>query len=153
MAKWGEFAAGSPDVAAEGRRLFYRGDVGEALLATVRDGESPRIHPIWIAIVDDCLYAFILASAKRGDLRRDGRYAMHSHIDPAKPSEFSIRGRARIVGDAQVRAAVGGRWYFEVDDAYELFEFSIESAILGTRETADEWPPTYSTWREGRRDG
>jgi len=149
MATWGQFAAASADAAAAGRRLLYRGEIGEALLATVRGDESPRLHPIWISIVEDRLYAFILASAKRGDLVRDGRYAMHSHIDPQSPSEFSIRGRARLVDDAEVRAAVGGQWYFEVDDTYELFEFSIEAAVLGVRDTADDWPPRYSTWSTG----
>ena len=151
MATWGAFATDSPDLAAEGRRLFYRTDIGEVFLATVREGGPPRIHPIWISIVGDSLYAFILASAKRGDLRRDGRYAMHSHVDPAKPSEFSVRGSAKLVDDARVRADVGRQWYFEVDDTYELFEFSVDAAILGVRETADEWPPRYTTWRNSER--
>jgi len=41
---------------------------------------------------------------------------------------------------------VGGNWYFEVDDTYELFEFSIEAVILGERDNSDEWPPRYTSW-------
>ena len=146
MATWGEFEAASPELAAAGRRLMYRTDTGEALLATVRGDEPPRIHPIWVGIVDAKLYAFILSSAKRTDLNLDGRYALHTHVDPAAPSEFSVRGRARLIEDAAVRSAVAGQWYFEADDSYQLFEFAIQAAVLGTRSDADEWPPRYSSW-------
>jgi len=39
------------------------------------------------------------------------------------------------------------RWYFEPDEIYELFEFSVEAAVLGVRSNADEWPPRYTVWR------
>ncbi len=145
MATWTEFETGDPNMAAEARRLLYaRGD-GEALLATVRDDDPPRIHPINVGVVDGRLYAFLLRSAKRIDLERDGRYALHTHQDPADPGEFSVRGRARLIDDDGVRGAVGASWFFTVDETYELFEFQIESAILGRR-GPDEWPPRYSRW-------
>jgi hypothetical protein len=146
MATWAEFETSNPTLAAAGRRLLYRTETGEALLATVRGDDPPRIHPIWVGIVGGRLYAFILKSAKRIDLERDGRYALHSHIDPSVPSEFSIRGRARLIDDVAARAEVGGSWYFEVDETYELFDFDIEAAILGVRDNADEWPPRYQNW-------
>jgi hypothetical protein len=146
MATWAEFEIADPALAAAGRPLIYRSGTGEMLLATVRSDDPPRIHPIWVKIVDGRLYAFILRSAKRTDLERDGRYALHTHIDPAAPSEFSIRGHARLVAAPEVRAAVGGQWYFEVDATYELFDFSIEAAVLGVRDNADEWPPRYTSW-------
>ena len=146
MATRAELQTSNPTLAAAGRRLLYRTETGDALLATVRGDDPPRIHPIWVGIVGGRLYAFILKSAKRTDLERDGRYALHSHIDPAAPSEFSVRGRAQPIDDVAVRAEVGGRWYFEVDDSYELFEFDIEAAILGVRDNADEWPPRYQSW-------
>lgn len=148
MVTWADFTAAAPDLAAEGRRLIYRGDVGEALLATVRDDEPPRIHPIWVAIIDDRLYAFITRSPKRRDLASDGRYALHTHQDPVIPKEFSVRGRASLVGAGDVRSSVAARWYFEPDDTYELFEFSVESAVLGIRDGPDEWPPRYSSWAQ-----
>lgn len=146
MATWAELAAGAPDIAAEGRRLIYRGDVGEALLATVRDDEPPRIHPINVAVLDDRLYAFIGRSPKRRDLATDGRYALHTHQDPAVPKEFVVRGRATLIDDADVRSSVAARWYFKADETYDLFEFSIDSALLGLRDDPDEWPPRYSAW-------
>ena len=146
MPSWAEFEAATPTLASAGRRLLYRTETGEALLATVRGEAPPRIHPIWVKVVDGGLYAFVLKSAKRVDLERDGRYALHTHIDPASPSEFSVRGRATLIETAATIESVGRQWYFEVDDGYELFEFSIESAILGVRNDADEWPPRYSSW-------
>jgi dipeptidyl aminopeptidase/acylaminoacyl peptidase len=146
MVTWADFEAAAPDLAAAGRRLLYRGGEGEALLATVRGDGPPQIHPVSVAIVGEGLYAFILPSAKRVDLERDGRYALHTHQDPAAPSEFAVRGRAQLVeGDAE-RSAVAAGWSFEVDDTYRLFEFSIEAALLGVRDGPDEWPPRYSTW-------
>jgi nitroimidazol reductase NimA-like FMN-containing flavoprotein (pyridoxamine 5'-phosphate oxidase superfamily) len=146
MATWAEFEAAAPQLAAAGRRLLHRDGVGEALLATVRGDDPPRIHPINVAIVDGHLYAFILPSAKRTDLERDGRSALHTHQDPAAPSEFAIRGRATLVEEEARRSAAAAAWSFEVDETYALFEFSIESALLGARDTADEWPPRYSRW-------
>jgi hypothetical protein len=145
MVTWSELDAAAPDIAAEGRRLLYaRGD-GEALLATVRGDESPRIHPINVGVVDGRLYAFLLRSAKRVDLEQDARYALHTHQDPAAPDEFSVRGRARLIDDAEVRAAVAGSWFFEIDETYHLFEFSIDSAVLGLR-GPNQWPPRYTRW-------
>ena len=146
MTTWAEFEAAAPGLAARGRELFHRGDAGEALLATVRDDEPPRIHPINVAIVDGHLYAFILGSAKRTDLERDGRYALHTHQDPAAPSEFAVRGRASVVTSDAARSAAAAAWSFEVDESYTLFEFSVSSALLGERPTADDWPPRYSRW-------
>jgi hypothetical protein len=146
MVTWAQFATAAPEIAAEGRALIYRGEVGEALLATVRDGEPPRIHPIWVALIDDRLYSFITKSPKRRDLATDGRYALHTHQDPAVPKEFAVRGRATQVEAGDVRSAVGAQWYFEPDETYELFEFSIESALLGLRDNPDEWPPRYTSW-------
>jgi hypothetical protein len=148
MVTWAEFSGAAPEIASEGRRLIYaRGD-GEALLATVRGDDPPRIHPINVAIVDEGLYAFVIArSPKRLDLELDGRYALHTHQDPAAPSEVALRGRARLVDDPDERGRVATGWAFEVDDDYTLFEFSIESALLGARPTADDWPPLYTSWR------
>jgi len=147
MVTWSEFAGAAPEIAREGRRLIDASDDLKVLLATVRGGDLPRIHPITMAIVDDRLYAFIIAkSPKKLDLELDGRYALHTHLDPAVPTEVALRGRARLVDarDERDRVAVG--WAFEVDDDYTLFEFSIEHALLGTRATANDWPPVYTSW-------
>lgn len=145
MVSWAAFESAVPEIAGEGRRLLYAHGDAEALLATVRGDGLPRIHPINVGVVDDGLYAFLLPSAKRADLEQDGRYALHSHQDPAAPDEFSVRGRAHVIDDAAIRARVADAWPFEVDDTYRLVELDIDDAVLGLR-GADEWPPRYSRW-------
>jgi len=145
VVRWSDFETEAPELAAEGRRLLYaRGD-GEALLVTVRRNDLPRVHPVNVGVVDGGLYVFLLPSPKRTDLEQDGRYALHTHQDPATPDEFSVRGRAAVAADQDVRARVADAWPFEVDDTYLLVELSVEHAIVGLR-GADEWPPRYRRW-------
>ena len=116
----------------------------------MRDGRAPRVHPIGIGIVEGRLVAFVTASPKRRDLEADGRYALHNHVDPGVPEEFLVRGRALRIVDS-FRSLVADQWYFEADDGYDLFEFTIDSVLAGLRGSADEWPPRYQSWsaREG----
>jgi hypothetical protein len=151
MATWSEFEAAEPRLAAEGRQLLRRGAAGEAMLATVRRDDAPRLHPVNVEIVDGGLYAFILRSAKLTDLAQDGRYALHCYPDPDAPSEFMVRGKAVEVEAHEVRAAVAAAWSFEVDDTYRLYAFDIEQAVLGARLDADDWPPRYSRWSAADR--
>ena len=154
MATWSAFAEAAPDLASETRRLIDGWGRGGGLLATVRDDDLPRIHPVTVAVMDGRLYVFVIArSPKRTDLELDGRYALHTHQDPAAPSEAALRGRARLVTDPDLRARVASGWAFGVDDGYALFELGIEHAVLGVRPTADDWPPVYSSWHEGGGTG
>ena len=147
MSSWGDFEAASPALAARGRELIYRNGDGEGLLVTVRGDEPPRVHPVNAGIVDGHLYIFVQArSAKRRDLDEDGRYAFHTHVDPVAPSEFMVRGHARLVDDQETRSAIAADWFFTVNDSYPLYELLIEHALLGERPTADDWPPVYTTW-------
>jgi hypothetical protein len=147
LASWADFATAAPDLAAKGAAHLDRAE-GAALLATVRADAPPRIHPVTVGIVDDHLYVFLLESAKQRDLAEDGRFALHAHQDMAAPDEFSVRGRARIVPQGELRARVASGWYFGVDDTNVLFELLIQTAILGER-AADEWPPRYTRWSAG----
>jgi pyridoxamine 5'-phosphate oxidase-like protein len=148
MASWSEFEAAVPEVAAGGWALLARsasGDNdGDGLLATVRGDLPPRIHPVSVGLIGGRLLVFVLQSAKLRDLEADGRYALHSLVDPAAPDEFMVRGRARRV-EGPDRDAASRAWSFEPDDTYVLFELEVDSAVLGRR-GADEWPPRYTTW-------
>ena len=148
MSTWDDFANAAPEMGVIGRHVIERSGIGEALLATVRGDGLPRINPIYVAIVDGRLLAFlIVGSQKLGDLIADGRYALHAHVDPAVPHEFLLRGRATQVIDSGIRDAAAAAWSFEVDGGYRLFEFSIDHAVLGERADADAWPPVYTAWR------
>jgi len=147
MASWAELEAAAPDIAAWGRRLFYRGGDGEGLLTTVAGDGLPRTHPVNIGILGDRLLVFIQGhSAKMKDLSADGRYALHAFLDPAAPHEFLLRGRARAITDADVRADAAAVWAFRPKD-YPLFELDIEHALFGERGSPDDWPPRYTSWR------
>jgi hypothetical protein len=147
---WADFETSAPDLAAAGRRCLDRHGTVQALLATVAGDGLPRIHPIWLAIREGRLFAFINPSAKQADLATDGRYALHSLTAPTDLDEFSIRGRAREIADLDERAAIAAGWYFNPGPDYRLFEFSIAAALHGTRADADAWPPRYTSWRPDR---
>ncbi|MEZ0241020.1 MAG: hypothetical protein ACAH65_09500 [Chloroflexota bacterium] len=144
MATWGELTREAPDLAAKGRALLYRTGDGEALLGTVRGDEPPRIHPIAVGVVEDGLYAFILPSPKLTDLEVDGRYSLHAYPDAAVPHELELRGRVRRV-EEPTRARLAANWSWEVGDA-TAFEFLIDEALLGERDSRDDWPPRYTSW-------
>ena len=149
MATWDQLAAAAPDLAEAGRRLLTRRGIGEALLATARAGGLLRINPVYAEIVDGHLLTFVQAgSAKRADLDSDDRYALHTHVDPLAPDEFAVRGHAREVVDPDLRERALAAWSFD-GSQYPLFELDIEHAQLGRRPTADDWPPVYTSWREG----
>ena len=145
MATWGDFATAAPEMADKGRGLLYRTGGGEALIATVRGAEPPRVHPIAVEVVGAGLYAFILGSPKLTDLEEDGRYALHAYPEAARPHEFVVRGRVRPV-DVATRSRLAADWPFSVGSA-RAFEFLIDEALLGERDSRADWPPRYTTWR------
>lgn len=148
MSTWADFEADAPEVATKGRELMYRSGQGEAMLVTVRGDAAPRVHPVNAGVVDGHLYTFVQPkSAKRADLDEDGRYALHTHIDPAVPHEFLVRGRAVEVTDAATRERLAKDWFFTVSDSHPLYELMVEHAVLGERPTANDWPPVYTSWR------
>ena len=152
MVTWNELAAVAPEIAAAGERLLRRSEIGEGMLATAAPDAPPRLHPVYAEIVDGHLLTFVQsASAKARDLAADGRYAFHTHIDPAQPDEFAVRGTAQEVADEALRAHAVEAWAFDATDGYRLFELDIDWALHGSRPTEDDWPPIYRSWRTGAR--
>jgi hypothetical protein len=147
MESWDAFARAEPEVAAAGLALLdARG--GEGLLATVAADGTPRIHPLNVGVRDGRLLVFVQGhSAKARDLEANPHYALHAHVDPQRPHEFLVRGKARLVTDAAVRGAAAEDWYFSPSDAYPLYELLVHHVLLGERESADDWPPVYRSWR------
>lgn len=60
MATWGDFVRAEPEMAKDGRDLFYRVGIGLGYLATVRKDGGPRVHPFCPVIAGDGIYGFIL---------------------------------------------------------------------------------------------
>jgi hypothetical protein len=146
MATWDEFAKSAPEMAEAGRRLFYQYGPGLGFLATVRADGGPRLHPVCPVIADGGLYAFIVPSPKRGDLRRDGRFALHSFPAGATDDEFYVTGTADLVTDPDIKEAAGSAYHDEVKDEWLLFHLGIERALHSAYRFRGDWPPTYSKW-------
>jgi hypothetical protein len=142
---WARFEADAPDLASFVRGLLRREAIDQAFLATVRGAEAPRIHPVYVGIVDDRLYTFA-SGVKRRDLEADGRYALHPHQDEAVPHEAALRGRAHVVDDPAERERVAATWSFTPGPEFGLFELEVDAALIGRRDSPDEWPPRYTSW-------
>jgi hypothetical protein len=144
-----------PDLAASGRALLYQHGVGLGFLATTRRDGGPRVHPMCPILSDDGAFAFIVPSPKQQDLRRDGRYAIHSFPCPDNEDAFFFAGTARLVNDRLTRASLGQQFVeersqFPVEPPSEqdaLFEFIVDSCLL-TRTTGHGDPsPAHVVWR------
>jgi hypothetical protein len=158
---WGEFSRLRPDLAQPGRALLYRVGVGLGFLGTTRPDGGPRVHPICPLLTGDGAYAFIVPSPKQGDLRRDGRFALHSFPCPDNEDAFYCSGSAQPVTDPDVRHQLGmmfvaERVQFAVpapadDDA--LFEFFVDSCLLTRTTGHGDSAPVHHVWRDGDGDG
>jgi len=147
---WATFEAGAPAVAAAGRRLLAAGG-GVAYLATVRKDGGPRVHPVMPVLAPGGLYVFVVNLGwKYRDLRRDGRYALHTSPPDGGGEEFYITGPAVESNDpgerAIVRKACGGRLGGHEFEA--LFRLGVERALHTHWEnwgTPNAWP-RFEKW-------
>jgi len=162
MITWTEFSRQQPALADAGRRQFYQFGIGLAFLATVRPDGAPRVHPVCPVISDAGLHLLIVAGPKRQDLRRDGRYALHSEAcpPPRQDDGFALAGYAREVTDAAVRQVVRARVRAERDgqvwpsfDDDVVFELGIERALLTLRKAGGPFPAGPTIWKEGNEPG
>lgn len=156
MAGWGELAQKRPDLTAAGQELLYQYGVGLAFLATIRKDNGPRLHPMCPLLTEDGIFAFIIPSPKQDDLRRDGRFAMHSFPCESNEDAFYLTGHAERVEDPRerekrARQFVSERSQFGVTppaDADVLFEFKA-SRCLVTRTTGHGDPnPRHIIWHD-----
>jgi hypothetical protein len=138
MITWTQFERHQPALAAVGRGQFYQHGLGLGFLATVRQDGGPRVHPVCPVISTAGLHVLILPGPKRADLRRDGRYALHSETfaPPREDDGFAVTGRVAEVTDHvtwevvrdQVIADFGQLW--PDYDSLTLFELSLASCLL-----------------------
>jgi hypothetical protein len=154
IVSWSVFEQSAPPIAAAGRRLLSSDGTAVAYLATVRKDGGPRIHPVMPVLAGGDLYVFVVNLGwKYRDLKRDGRYALHSSPAPEGGEEFYLTGPAIESTDpgerGRVREASGGR--LGGHDFESLFRFGIER-VLHTRWSnwgpAQTWPE-YHKWSAG----
>ena len=155
MLAWSEFAEREPELAASGRALLYQyGGVGLAFLGTVRPDGGPRVHPMCPILHGGGLYALLIPSPKRDDLRRDARYALHCFPPEDKENAFYVTGAARPVADDEVRRGVAAAFLAERSLSspppgfaeQELFEFLLERVLLTTTTGHGDHDPRQRVW-------
>jgi pyridoxamine 5'-phosphate oxidase-like protein len=155
MVSWSDFAAADPSLASGIRALLQQYGPGTGYLATVRADGAPRVHPISPVITAEGIYCFIVASPKRRDLERDGRYALHSFPPEESDDEAYLTGRATRVHDPLVIATLAGALRASPDVDWHLYELHIETATLRHHVSGGALPlaaippapPTTRTWR------
>jgi hypothetical protein len=155
MHSWAEFAHARPELADVGRRLLYQFGVGLAFLATVRADGGPRLHPMCPLMTDHALLGFLQPSPKRGDLHRDGRYALHSFPPDDNEDAFYLSGQAVLVNDPQRRRTAATQFLAERKlttipegfDAQDLFEFYLERCLWTATSGHGDWNPRHTIWR------
>jgi hypothetical protein len=162
MITWTDFQRQQPALADAGRRQFYQVSIGLAFLATVRPDGAPRVHPVCPVIGDAGLHLLIVAGPKQQDLRRDGRYALHSETwpPPRQDDGFALAGRASQVTDAVLQQVVRGQVLTERDgdvwpsfDEDAIFELAIERVLLTLTQADGQFPAGPTIWTADRPGG
>jgi len=159
MSSWGAFRSERPDLAAVGHGLLYNFGIGLGFLATVRPDGGPRVHPIGPILADDHLYGLIVPGPKLNDLRRDGRFALHSETvpPPRHDDAFYLTGVAAELTDASRWEQVATQFLAERDlrsrwpgfETQVLFEFLFDRCLLTLTEPRDGLPAGHTVWRQG----
>ena len=128
MARWEQFEAEAPDLAAFGRRRLL---VPPAYLATVRATGAPRVHPVTPVIGGGRLFVFMEPTSPKGrDLRERGWYALHNGVPDTHGSggEFWVSGDAALLTDPSDRHLAAGASSYAHADRYVLFELALHEA-------------------------
>jgi hypothetical protein len=155
MITWNQFKQEQPALAGVGRDQFYQHGMGLGFLATVRKDGGPRVHPVCPVISPAGLHVLILPGPKRGDLRRDRRYSLHTETfpPPRQDDGFAVSGTAaEISGEAtwavvrdQVIKDFGELW--PDYDTLTLFELSMASCLLTLTQPAGGFPKGPTIWK------
>jgi hypothetical protein len=145
--RWVEFEAHSPELAG---LIFEKLNRKIAYLATIKKDGSPRLHPVTPFIGYGMLYIFTEPSSpKIRDLRRDGRYALHSSVGGGGPLiEILLSGRVQVIPDPDVRIQAESIASSPVlTERYVLFEFGIEQVLIVEYEGEK---PVIRRWSDDR---
>lgn len=151
---WQQFAAARPDLAEAGQDLLYQFGVGQAFLSTVRRDGGPRLHPICPLLVRGHLLAHLLPSAKRDDLHRDPRYALHSFPTDENEDAFYVTGRAAQLADEALATAAVSQFLSERElyaeppgfSGGEFFEFRLRRCLFTRTKGHGDWNPQHEMW-------
>lgn len=142
---WKDLEEADQELATFGAGRFVG---GVAYLGTVRKDGGPRVHPVTPIVGQGRLFLFMEPTSPKGhDLRRDGRYALHSAVsDPGGGNgEFLITGRAAFIEEPETRALAVELAPYDPADRYVLFELSVDSALATIYDETGE--PQRRRWK------
>jgi hypothetical protein len=144
MGAWAELEVAEAALAAFGRQRFE----GRVVMhATLRRDGAPRLHPVspWFG-AGLLLVGFRGHSPKNDEVALDGRYAMHSLIDPGdhegEGGEFLVRGWMERVSPQHPGAVVVP---YEAPYELAIYACSVEEAVGTTYPGGG--PPVYRRWK------
>ncbi len=127
---WGDVAASEPELAASAWARFDA--TKHHVLATLRADGSPRVSGSEVILHDGVLaLGSMFRAVKAEDLRRDGRFALHSN-----PGDGSMEGGdAKISGVAveiggELAAAIAAELPQEVPEPFHLFRLDVAQVVL-----------------------
>jgi hypothetical protein len=151
MAKWSEFEAEAPALAAKARGFLDAGK--HKTIATLRADGSPRISGIEADVVNgDLWFGSMWQAVKARDLIRNGRFALHSASTPPPDwaGDAKVAGVAVEVDDDDAKRALlvaGGN--DGVSGDWHLFRADVrEVVVVGLND--DRTKMVIESWHEGR---
>jgi Pyridoxamine 5'-phosphate oxidase len=158
MATWTDLSTEAPRLADLAERRLVA--TGLLMLATLRRDGFPRISPVEPLVVDgklklhdDRLWVGMMpGSTKSRDLRRDGRFGLHSATADKNVSDGDVKmwGTAELVSDRDtlvrlsddIFASVGHRFEVGEFDAYALDLLGVSSVeVRGDTMFVTTWKP------------
>ncbi|GAA3386585.1 pyridoxamine 5'-phosphate oxidase family protein [Cryptosporangium minutisporangium] len=129
MAKWEQFSAEAPDLAAAIKARFTA--TKHHVLATLRADGSPRVSGTEVEFRGpDLIFGSMWQARKALDLRRDGRMAIH-----ANPGDGSMEGGDAKISGVAVEVVAEAELSAFGDDQHppepsHLFQIDIREAVL-----------------------
>lgn len=155
---WSTFEHESPGLAAAVKARFDAHP--HHIIATVRTGGAPRASGTNVVFMDGQLWVGCMpGSAKGHDLRRDGRFSLHS----APLDEQMVGGDAKVGGRAvELPRALADEWLDRLEEVTcgrpgegDVFRLDLDEASLvevdGDHLVIQSWRPGRPTARRERR--
>jgi hypothetical protein len=151
VASWGEVVTAAPELAGavEARFRAHR----HHTVATLRRAGSPRISGTEVVFAERAVWLGSMGGSRKAeDLRRDPRYALHSHSEDVRddapgrwPGDAKLAGLAVEEHDPVVRTAVLGE---HDEPGSHLFRLDVDEVVTTVVAPAGDhlvitlWTPT-----------
>ena len=125
---WAELVKDAPELAAFGERRL---DGKVSYLATVREDQRPRLHPVTPIIGRGHCFLFVEPiTPKARDLQVNGFFSLHCGMNDSSGSsgEFLVSGRVQLVDDKEMRVLAESVSSYRPASRAVLFELLLNEA-------------------------